>query len=138
MKFGRIAKFWQVAKFPSCDTVHPAGHCSLSCDLLLFDFFLFLPILTLVIAFDFGFFLNLAWLGVVYKLQPHCNQGQLLLINKLGGNFSAFPLLFFFLYFPSIFSPFLTSQTPSKDDNSEDERLEPLSSLEWKGTGQGI
>ena len=59
-------------KFPSCCTVHPTAlftifttiHLSCCFRLLLFCYnFLFLPILSLVIAFDFGSFCNFAWLG---------------------------------------------------------------------------
>ena len=64
-EFCRVAKISQPAEFYRlrnafpATTVHHACHFSLSCNLLIFDFFwlhfLFLPILTLVIAFGFGF-----------------------------------------------------------------------------------
>ena len=60
------------AKFPSCchyssySTVHHFSTIHLSCCFTLLPFcynFLFHPILSLVIAFDFGSFCNFAWLG---------------------------------------------------------------------------
>ena len=67
VEFLQPTKFRSVAKLPISATVHLADHYSLSCDLLLFNFFCyifgFLPILSLVIAFDFGSFCNFAWLG---------------------------------------------------------------------------
>ena len=60
----------------------------------------------------------------VYKLLVHCNKGPFCsLIKFLGGKLSAFPAL---SQFSLIFSHSLGSQTPSEDDNSEDEWLEPL------------
>ena len=67
-EFGRLRNFkiLQPVKFRILEnafpaaTVHHAGHCSLSCACCFLIFFLlhflFLPTLTLLIAFDFGFF----------------------------------------------------------------------------------
>ena len=51
--------------------------------------------------------------------------------------FQQFPLFLKFLSSSLIFSHFLGSQTPSVDDNSEDEWLNPLSSWSGRLLGRG-
>ena len=112
----------------SCSTVHHFATIHLSYCFTLLPFcynFLFLPILSLVIPFDFGSFCNFAWLGQ-YISSCIVIKENFLLSNKIGGKLSAFPLFLLFSTLSLIFSPFLGCQTPSKDDNLEDERLKPF------------
>ena len=76
-------------------------------------------------SFDFGSFCNFAWLG---KYISSCTiiKENFMLSNKIGGKLSAFPLFLLFSPLSLIFSLFLGCQTPSKDDNLEDERIKPL------------
>ena len=84
-KNGALQEFCRVAKFRILRKAFPPAHCSspaLFMLLFIFDFFLspfgFLPVLSLVIAFGFGFFFcNFAWLGAVYKLRVHCKMESL-------------------------------------------------------------
>ena len=144
-KFGRIAKFSQpakfrtVAKFESCEHYSPACHCShfSHCSpLLLFHAFVFCFFLlqffvsshfVLVIAFDFGFFGNFLYTEHLYK-----PQSSFVLFNHFcnkffGRSFQLSRVFHFLLHFPSFSWHFLGRQTPSEDDNSEDEWLKPLS-----------
>ena len=78
--------------------------------------------------FGFVVFGNLYWgLAIKAPRQDTVETTFCSLIKFLGGKLSALPALSHFLSFSLTFSPFPTSETPSKDDNSEDERLEPLS-----------
>ena len=122
------------AKFPSwchcssCSTVHHFATIHLFCCFALLPFcynFLFLPILSLVIPFDIGSFCNFAWLGQ-YISSWTVIEEKFLLSNKIGGKLSAFPLFLLFSPLSLIFAPFLGCQTPSKDDNLEDEQLKPF------------
>ena len=112
----------------SCNIVHHFATIHLSYCFMLLPFcynFLFLPILSLVIAFDFGSFCNFAWLGQ-YISSCTLIKDNFCSIIKIGGKLSAFPLFLFFPPLSLIFSPFLGCQTPSKDDNLVDERLKPF------------
>ena len=112
----------------SCSTVHHYSTIHISCyfTLLLFCYnFLFLPILSLVIAFDFGSFCNFAWLGQ-YISSCTVIKDNFLLSNKIGGEAFRFPTFSHFPPLSLIFSPFLGCKTPSKDDNLEDEWLKPF------------
>ena len=108
------AKFPSCCHCSSCSTVHHFATIHLYCCFTLFLFcynFLFLPILSLVITFDFGSFCNFAWLGQ-YISSYTIIKDNFLLINKIGGNLSAVPLLFFFLHFPSFSLPFSAAKHP--------------------------
>ena len=70
---------------------------------------------------------------MVYKAQTTLCKGSNFSLLKFGGELVEQAPVFF--SFSLIFFSFLTSQTPSEDDNSEDEWLNP-SILEVKGTGQ--
>ena len=128
----RNCRISQVAKLPPLRTVHfsTLRHCSCcSFEFLTFvPLFCFLPILSHVIAFGFGFFFfcNFALAGAVYKLLVHCNRETFLLTNKTFGweAFSSSRSFFSFL-FSFIFSHFLGCQTPLEDDNSRDGWLNP-------------
>ena len=104
--------------FQPCDTV-PAARL---------NFCLFVPLLisshfVLEQLTTFVDFSNLYCFGAVYKPKQTCNRIPFCsLINFLGGKLSALPTL---SPVSLIFSHFLGSQTPSKEDNSEDEWLEP-------------
>ena len=72
-------------------------------------------------------FVILLGFGQYISPKHHCKRETFWIINKVfGGKLSAPPSLFHFLSFSLTFSPFLTSQTPSEDDNSEDEQLKPF------------
>ena len=95
----------------------------------LLHFFLFLPNLSLVIAFSFGF-LVFCKRGLAIKApDKHCKEKlSSSLIKFLGGNLSAVPASFYFplfLIFLSISSTFSAAKHPSEDDNSEDGWLNP-------------
>ena len=120
---------WSTCEIGSCE------HCA-SCALFLQQpvllyftsqffcyIFLFLPILTLVIAFV------LVFLVISYTLSTDISLSLYKLNFTSLRQYSereAVSPLFHFLPFSLIFSPFLGCQTPSKDDNLEDERLKPL------------
>ena len=105
------------------------------CSCYPFEFFTFvplfgfLPILSPIIAFGYGFFCNFSLAGAVSKLLVHCNTIPFFrsLIIFLGENLSAVPAFSpVSLIFSHFLSLFLGCQTPSEDDNSEDEWLETL------------
>ena len=56
----------------------------------------------------------------IYKPFLYTLRDDFFAVNKIRAPFSRF------FCFSLIFSPFLGCQTPSKDDNLEDERLKPL------------
>ena len=118
------AKFSSYAHYSSCSTTHHFSTIHLSCYFTLLPFcynFLFLPILSLVIAFDFGSFCNFAWLGQ-YISSCTLIEDKFCSVIKLVGSFQFSRSFSFSL----IFSPFLGCQTPSKDDNLEDEQIKPF------------
>ena len=86
-------------------------------------FLVFFPFCPPVIAFAFGFFWYFV-LGVGYKSPrtKHCKTSSLLIKLFWRQAFSSSCSFSFSL----IFSHFLGSQTPSEDDNLEDEWLETL------------
>ena len=107
-------------------TVHPALFLPAArfCFLTPLVFFLFCP--------HCNSFCNVIFVilyrGFDYKIPKtrHCGDG---LINKvffLGEAFGSPVFGFTFSPLSLIFSPFLGCQTPSKDDNSEDEQLKPF------------
>ena len=98
------AKFPSCCHCSSCSTVHHFATIHLSCCFTLLPFcynFLFLPILSLVIAFDFGSFCNFAWLGQ-YISSCTVIKDNFLLINKIGGKLSVFLLFLLFSHFLSL------------------------------------
>ena len=92
---------------------------SVPCLHLFLVFFHFTP----VIAFRFWFFCNFPYTENLYKPQYVQTLDQSTSINKVKGEASNSPV---WLLLSLIFSPFLGCQTPSKDDNLEDERLKPF------------
>ena len=100
--------------------------------MLLFDFLTFVPFLFSLFcphcnSACFDILVILYW--VLFIKDPRNDTVRKTfcsLIKFLGGKLSALPALSQFLSFSLTFSPFLTSQTPSEDDNLEDEWLEIL------------
>ena len=86
--------------------------------------FWFITLLSYNLAKLLGFLVfSHIWVGYISHLIS-CNPNFNLGVNILR----SFHFLFSFLSSLSSFSPFLGCQTPSKDDNLEDERLKPLPS----------
>ena len=111
-EFCRVAKIPQPAKCFSYCHCSPACHCS---PLLLFHAFsfllqfFFLPILSIVIAFDFGSFCIFAWLGQ-YISSCTVIKDNFCSVIKLAGSFQ----LSHFFSFSPIFSHFLSTFSLAK------------------------
>ena len=73
-------------------------------------------------------FVILLGFGQYISPKLHCNRETFFgsLIKFLGAMLSTSPALFHFLSFSLTFSHFLTSQTGSEDDNSQEEKLKPF------------
>ena len=110
-KFCRVANFGTVSKLPLSALfimqplfIHPA--LLTSCIVYLFDSFLslfcFLPNLSLVIAFDFGFCCNFAW-PEQYICSYTVIKENFFFINKIGEKFSVLPLFSIFSHFLPFF-----------------------------------
>ena len=101
--------------FPA-STVPPAAYSPAFHASVFLLHFLFLPILTLVIAFVLVFFGNFIYTEHLYK--PQSIQTELDVGNRKGRQFRRCfllsPIFFHFL------SPFSTTKNSSEDDNSED------------------
>ena len=125
-KFRTFEKLLLLATVHIPATIHPSSTVHLLLTLWCFCYiFGFLPILSLLIPSDFGFFFPLVL--SIYKTSVYINH----LINKFWAQkLSAclFPVFSFFfsLIFLSFSRHFLGIQTPSEDDNLEDERLKPF------------
>ena len=109
----------------------PCENVPLFIPLLTFDFFchfLFVsPICPHCNSACFDLLVILYWVLSIKDPRRDTVKDSSPLIKFLGGKLSALLALSHYLSFSLTFSPFLTSQTPSEDDNSKDERLEPLS-----------
>ena len=112
---------WSIAKFGSRSTVPSSSTVPSCCPFLLFDasdfcyIFLFLPILTLVIAFVLVFFVTSLTLSTYISLSLYkLSMNSLHFTSAIeSGNFPAASFLHFL-------SPFSAAKHSSKDDNSED------------------
>ena len=127
---------WEI--FSGCDifsgsTVRPAKfsfctHCSSCCNVdhfstihlsfcfTLFPFcynFLFLLILSLVIAFAFGSFCNFAWLGQYISSRTIIKE-KFCLVIKLAGSFQLCRSFSFSLHVLSLSLPFLVAKHPPR------------------------
>ena len=124
-------KFWsQPAKLLMPATIHPATvtfqHCSPAFHAFIVFvtisyFFLFYPCNSF--WFCFFFFGNFLYTEHLYK--PQSVQTINHFGNREGGR--QFPRCFLFFHFLSFSFPFLSCQTPSEDENSEDGWLDRLS-----------
>ena len=82
-------------------TVHHHAHCSSCCPFLLFDvvpclhFFLFLPILSFVIAFGFGFFCNFPCSEQYISWSQGLYNQSITSSKTINGKLLTFPLLLF-------------------------------------------
>ena len=104
-------------------TIHPSSNVHLLLTLWCFCYiFGFLPILSLLILYDFGF-LYFSLVMSIYKPQYVSITNQSI---KLTGEAFSSPAFLNFSPFSLIFLALLGSQTPSEDDNSEDEWLKPF------------
>ena len=111
-KFLQPAEFRQLRNFASCEMLfllplfilQAIVHISYCFTLLPFCYiFLFLPILSLVIAFDFGSFCNFAWMGQ-YISSDTVIKEKFRSVIKLAGSFQ----LSRFFSFSSTFFHFLS------------------------------
>ena len=87
--------------------------------LFLLQFLVFL-LSTLVVITYVWIVWYFTWFVRLYKPFVYTVKGRFFAVNKIRT-----PVLPFFS-FSLIFSPFIGCQTPSKDDNLEDERIKPL------------
>ena len=140
MKFRKLqifvgCEFSQPAKLPTLRTVQVSTLLIVpSCcpfDFLTFvPLFGFLPILSPVIAFYFGFFFcNFSWLE--QYISSYCTvigESHLFLINKVFFRREPFSSSRFFSFSStfSYFLSFLAAKYPHKDDNSRNGWLNPL------------
>ena len=95
--------------------------------LTLLSLFGFLPNLSPCISLCFGYF-GILYEGLALKArrQDIVRKSFIFFIKVLEGSFQHFPAFLIFSHFSLILCPFLTSQTPSEDDNLKDEWLEPF------------